>query len=136
MLKERPGFIANRLAHAIWREQIAMVMDGVCTLEDADKAMCFGPGLRYAIYGAGMIYQLSGPAGLRGAGGKFTATTNAIFQSLSDLQEVPESWPEISGDQVEAEMANMPDFKGHTNEELAAFRDKCLVQLLRMHGKI
>ena len=46
MKKEMPGFVANRLAHAIWREEIAMVMDGVCTLEDADKDMCFGPGLR------------------------------------------------------------------------------------------
>lgn len=136
MKKEMPGFVANRLAHAIWREEIAMVMDGVCTLEDADKAMCFGPGLRYAIFGAGMIYQLSGGAGLRGASSKFSATTNNIFQSLYDLQEVPEVWPQVSGDQVDVEMANMPDFKGHTNEELAAFRDKCLVQLLKMHGKI
>ncbi len=136
MKKEMPGFVANRLAHAVWREEIAMVMDGVCTLEDADKAMCFGPGLRYAIFGSGMIYQLSGGAGLRGASAKFATTTNNIFQSLYPLQEVPEEWPQISGDQVDVEMANMPDFKGHTNEELAEFRDKCLVELLKMHHKI
>lgn len=136
MKKEMPGFVANRLAHAIWREQVAMVMDGVCTLEDADKAMCFGPGLRYAIFGAGMNYQLAGAAGLRGASAKFNATTDNIFKSLYTLDHIPEEWPQISGDQVEIEMANMPDFKGHTNSELAAFRDKCLVALLKMHGKI
>lgn len=134
--KEMLGFIANRLAHAVWREEIAMVEDGVCTLEDADKAMCFGPGLRYAIFGPGMIYQLSGGTGLRGCSDKFAELTGTIFKDLSPLDHVPANWPELSGDQVDVEMANMPDFKGHTNEELAAFRDKCLVQLLKMHGKI
>ena len=30
--KEKNGFIANRLMHALWREEIALVTEGVCSM--------------------------------------------------------------------------------------------------------
>lgn len=41
-------------------------MRGVCSVEDADKALVYGPGLRWAIFGHNMIMQLGNPGGLTG----------------------------------------------------------------------
>ncbi|MBS7631194.1 3-hydroxyacyl-CoA dehydrogenase family protein, partial [Candidatus Bathyarchaeota archaeon] len=49
--KEVPGFIANRLSVALWREALDLVDKGVATVEDVDKAVRTGPGLRWAIMG-------------------------------------------------------------------------------------
>lgn len=38
--KEFPGFIANRLQLALYREVQDLVMRGVCSVEDVDKALC------------------------------------------------------------------------------------------------
>ena len=53
--KDLPGFLANRLQHAILREAFSMVDDGVCSFEDIDKAVRFGFGFRYIA--AGPIMQ-------------------------------------------------------------------------------
>jgi 3-hydroxybutyryl-CoA dehydrogenase len=34
-----PGFIGNRLMHAMWREALALVDAGVCTAEDIDRVV-------------------------------------------------------------------------------------------------
>ena len=54
------GFIANRLAMGLYREAVDLVMRGVCSVEDVDKAVCFGPELRYALMGPNLIYHLGG----------------------------------------------------------------------------
>lgn len=61
--KECPGYIANRLQLAVYREMIDLVMRGICTAEDADKALVYGPGIRWAIFGHNMIMQLGNPGG-------------------------------------------------------------------------
>ena len=48
--KDVPGFIANRLQHALWREAIAMVADGVCDAQTLDD--CAQEQLRPAALGA------------------------------------------------------------------------------------
>jgi 3-hydroxybutyryl-CoA dehydrogenase len=35
--KDVPGFIGNRLLHALWREAIHLVQEGICTAEDVDR---------------------------------------------------------------------------------------------------
>ena len=46
--RDVPGFIGNRLQHALWREAIALVEAGVCDAEDVDTVVkaSFGPGCR------------------------------------------------------------------------------------------
>lgn len=45
--KDIPGFIGNRLQHALWREAIALVADGVCDAKTVDVVVknSFGPRL-------------------------------------------------------------------------------------------
>ena len=49
--KDLPGFLANRLQHALAREAFAMIDAGVATPEDVDAAVRFGFGLRFLAAG-------------------------------------------------------------------------------------
>lgn len=49
--KDTPGFVANRLQHALWREAIAMVADGVCDAATLDACVKNSFGLRLAVLG-------------------------------------------------------------------------------------
>lgn len=49
--KDKPGFLANRLQHALAREAFAMIDEGVATPEDVDIAVRFGFGFRYLAAG-------------------------------------------------------------------------------------
>lgn len=53
--KDRPGFLANRLQHALAREAFALLDDGVASAEDIDAAVRFGFGMRFLA--AGPILQ-------------------------------------------------------------------------------
>ncbi len=44
--KDVPGFVANRLQHALWREAISIVERGIADAETVDEALKFGPGIR------------------------------------------------------------------------------------------
>jgi len=49
--KDVPGFVANRLQHALWREAIAMVREGVCDAATLDACVKNSFGLRLAVLG-------------------------------------------------------------------------------------
>jgi 3-hydroxybutyryl-CoA dehydrogenase len=49
--KDIPGFIGNRLQHALKREAIALVADGVCDAHTVDKVVKEGFGARLAVLG-------------------------------------------------------------------------------------
>ncbi len=49
--KDLPGFLANRLQHALAREAFSMIDDGVATAEDVDNAVRFGFGFRFLAAG-------------------------------------------------------------------------------------
>jgi 3-hydroxyacyl-CoA dehydrogenase len=63
LLKEKPGHIANRLCFALYQEAVALVAEGVATVEDVDKAIVAGPGPRWALLGPHMTYHLGGGEG-------------------------------------------------------------------------
>ena len=49
--KDVPGFIANRLQHALWREAFYMFEEGIADAESIDDACKYGPGLRWPVLG-------------------------------------------------------------------------------------
>lgn len=49
--KDLPGFLANRLQHALAREAFALIDSGVATPEDVDAAVRFGFGFRFLAAG-------------------------------------------------------------------------------------
>jgi 3-hydroxybutyryl-CoA dehydrogenase len=53
--KDIPGFLANRIQHALMREAFALIDAGLATPEDVDNAVRYGFGFRYVA--AGPILQ-------------------------------------------------------------------------------
>jgi len=49
--KDVPGFIGNRLQHALWREAIALVEQGICDAETVDNVIKAAFGRRLAVLG-------------------------------------------------------------------------------------
>ena len=47
--RDVPGFVANRLQHALWREAISIVEKGIADAETVDECIRFGFGLRLPI---------------------------------------------------------------------------------------
>ena len=49
--KDVPGFVGNRLQHALWREAIALVEHGICDAETVDTVIKSSFGRRLAVLG-------------------------------------------------------------------------------------
>ena len=58
-----PGYIANRLSTALWREAVELVRSGAASVTDVDRAVCDGPGLRWSVMGPHLLYHMGGGAG-------------------------------------------------------------------------
>ena len=61
--KEVAGHLANRLTSALYREAVHMVAEGIADVADIDKAIAYGPGMRWALMGPHLTYHLGGGAG-------------------------------------------------------------------------
>ena len=49
--KDVPGFIGNRLQHALWREAVSLVENGICDAETVDNVIKSAFGRRLAVLG-------------------------------------------------------------------------------------
>ncbi len=121
--KGLPGHVANRLQAAVWREAVHMAVEGVASVEDIDKAMWAGPGLRWAAMGPTMLFHLgAGKGGLRAFCDHFKDTFNGWWDDLGD--------PRLDEDAIKKLVAGIADqTKGLTTEDLAQNRDKMLTAL-------
>ena len=64
--KELPGHVANRLQAALYREVMYLIQQGVLSVEDADDAVSYGPGLRWGVMGPSLQWHLGGgPGGIK-----------------------------------------------------------------------
>lgn len=139
--KESPGYIASRLMSVLFRESAHIINSGIATMEDVDRAFTYGPGLRYGLMGINMTLQLAGGEhGLQGAlfGGIGTSGGNWL-ESHANFTQWPESYREFwqtCQAQMDQEMSHRDALHGRTNQEIEQFRDRGLVTLLRLHGKL
>ena len=125
--REIPGHIANRLAAAVWREALALLDEDVASLEDIDAALCAGPGMRWALMGQHLIYELGG-----GTGG-YQGFIDGIGRSFTSYWEDMQTWTEIPETaRAKAITGTQPLLKKRTREEWARWRDEKLVRLLQI----
>jgi carnitine 3-dehydrogenase len=61
--KEVPGHLANRLTSALYREAVYLVAEGIADVDSVDKAIAYGPGMRWAFMGPHLTYHLGGGSG-------------------------------------------------------------------------
>jgi len=121
--KGLPGHVANRLQAAVWREAIHLVNEGVASVEDVDKAMWAGPGLRWAAMGPTMLFSLgAGPGGLPAFCDHFTDTFHGWWDGLGT--------PYLTEDVVKKLCDGVTDeANGKSQTELAADRDALIVAM-------
>ena len=62
VLKDVPGFLGNRLQHAMWREAISLREKEIASAEDIDKVVKYGFGLRMSFIGPLETADLAGLA--------------------------------------------------------------------------
>lgn len=135
--KEALGFICNRIQMAVYREVYNLVMNGVCTIEDADKAVTYGPGLRWAIMGPSLVFELGGGEGhIDGLMKHLNPSISLWLHDMADFKDFPEEFPEIARKGVEEAMKNRPAEIGNDDQSLAEYRDKMLIELLKLHNKL
>lgn len=123
--KEVPGHVANRLQAALWREAIYLVNEGVASVEDVDKAVWSGPGLRWAAMGPNMLFHLgAGEGGLDSFCERYTPSFNRWWDDLGE----PRLDPEISANLGQG----VRDEAGTKSvSELATERDQLISAILK-----
>ncbi len=123
---EIPGHLVNRLQGALYREAVHLVAEGYATVEDIDKAITGGPGLRWAFMGPHMTFHLGG-----GDGGIaryleiLGPSQERRWEALGDPKLTDDVKQKII-DGVDAEA------RGRSIGELAEQRDKTLLKLLKV----
>jgi 3-hydroxybutyryl-CoA dehydrogenase len=60
VLKDVPGFLGNRLQHAMWREAISLLENNIASAEDIDKVVKYGFGARMPFIGPLETADLAG----------------------------------------------------------------------------
>ena len=83
-----PGFLANRIQHALMREALSLVNDGIASPEDVDTAVRYSFGFRYAAVGPMTQKEISGWEGM-------AIAAKEIYPSLSNRTEIPECLQKI-----------------------------------------
>ena len=121
--KGLPGHVANRLQAAVWREAVHMAIEGVASVEDIDKAVWAGPGLRWAAMGPTMLFHLgAGEGGLQAFCDHFKDTFNGWWDNLGD--------PRLNDEVIEKLVDGITEqARGRSVEDLSFHRDKMLTAI-------
>lgn len=61
--KAVPGYVVGRIAAAVWRECIDLVLRGVISVDDLDRAVSLGPAIGWAAAGPHLTYHLAAQDG-------------------------------------------------------------------------
>ena len=119
--KDVPGFVGNRLQHALWREAIALVEHGICDAETVDTVIKASFGRRLAVLGPLENADLVG-----------TDLTLAIHQTvLPDIEHRrgPSPYLEALVAQKKLGFKSGEGFRKWSADEQAALRAKVLQHL-------
>jgi 3-hydroxyacyl-CoA dehydrogenase len=127
--KEVPGHVANRLQAALAREVYYLVADDVISVADVDKALCWGPGLRWGIMGQVLLNHLGGgQGGIEHFFEQFTKPMTAWWKVLGS----PELTSEVQRKLIDGLHAEVGS---RSIAELEAQRDEILLGLLELRSK-
>jgi carnitine 3-dehydrogenase len=125
--KEVRGHVANRLQAALWREAIHLVMEGVVSVADADAAIAYGPGLRWALMGPHLTFHLAGGEG--GMKHFMSHLAAGPVQSWMDDLGSPRMTPDVQAKITEGVFA---EAGSRSIGDLAKWRDRKLIDILKV----
>jgi carnitine 3-dehydrogenase len=129
MDREVPGFVANRLQEALWREALHMVAEGEATVEQIDLSLTDGPGLRWPVQGPMLTFHLAGgQGGMAHMLDHFGPSLKSPWTRLVAADLTPQLLNEVvEGCRREAD--------GRTIDQLVAERDAGVIAVLRALGR-
>ena len=129
MEREVPGFIANRLQEALWREALHMVAAGEATVEQIDRSITDGPGLRWPVQGPCLTFHLAGgQGGMAHMLDHFGPSLQSPWTRLVSTELTPDLRDAmVEGCEREAD--------GRSIDELVAERDRGVIAVLRALGR-
>jgi carnitine 3-dehydrogenase len=127
--KVLPGHVGNRLQAALYREVLYLVQQGVLSVEDADIAVSYGPGLRWGVMGPSLQWHLGGgPGGIE----HFVKQFMDGFVGLMRKLEMPDVTPELRQTIIDGVLK---EANGQSVEQLAQAENKLVLQLLALRDK-
>ncbi len=125
MTREAEGFILNRLQGVLLMEAWRLVEDGLASVEDIDRTVADGLGLRWSFMGPFETIDLNAPGGVA----DYAARLGALYQRIAASRVEHRVWDAPLIDEVERQRrAILPvDALG----QRSAWRDQRLMALAR-----
>ena len=127
--KELPGYLADRLQEALWREALHIINDGYATTKDLDRAIEDGPGLRWSLMGTFLTFHL--------AGGK--AGMKHMLKQFGPALKLP--WTKLKAPKLSKKLSTRvikgtkQQAKGKSVSAISNIRDEYLVNLQKLRKK-
>lgn len=121
--KEIEGFILNRLQAALLLESWRLVKEDYVSVEDLDKCIRDGLGLRWAFMGPFETIDLNAPGGIPDYAKRYGPV---LYSMMKDVK--PESWDDALVAKVQAERRRIMPQDRHAERE--AWRDRRLMALV------
>ena len=123
--KEMPGFVANRLQRAIFRECCYLVIQGVVKVDELDDIVTSSIGLRWAADGPFRSFHLGGgPGGFKSFFKQFGPGLNEAWKNMA-----PVNLDEAAQDKIIAQAE--ASFAATPAEQLEAKRDAKQLAIIR-----
>ena len=127
--KELPGYLADRLQEALWREGLHIINEGYATTKDLDRAIEDGPGLRWSLMGTFLTFHL--------AGGK--AGMKHMLKQFGPALKLP--WTKLKAPKLSKKLSarvikgTKQQAKGKSVSSISNIRDEYLVNLQKLRKK-
>ena len=127
--KELPGYLADRLQEALWREGLHIINEGYATTQDLDRAIEDGPGLRWSLMGTFLTFHL--------AGGKYGM--KHMLEQFGPALKLP--WTKLKAPDLSNKLikrlveGTRKQSKGKSVVRISNIRDSYLLDLLLMRKK-
>ncbi len=121
--KEIEGFILNRLQAALLMEAWRLVKEDYCSVEDLDKTIKDGLGLRWSFMGPFETIDLNAPGGVTDYAARYG---KVLYETMSSVRHEP--WDAALIGKIEAERRKVMPQEQHAERE--AWRDRRLMALI------
>ena len=127
--KELPGYLADRLQEALWREALHIVNEGYASTKELDRSIEDGPGLRWSLMGVFLTFHL--------AGGK--AGMRHMLEQFGPALKLP--WTKLKAPKLSKKLSSrvingtLKQAKGKSVVKISNIRDKYLVELQKLRKK-
>tara|TARA_B100000686_G_scaffold114232_1_gene121799 strand:- start:18 stop:962 length:945 start_codon:yes stop_codon:yes gene_type:complete len=127
--KELPGYLADRLQEALWREALHIVNEGYASTKELDRSIEDGPGLRWSLMGVFLTFHL--------AGGK--TGMKHMLEQFGPALKLP--WTKLKAPKLSKKLSSRvihgtsKQAKGKSVAKISNIRDQYLVDLQKLRKK-